>query len=156
MVGEIAEEPAAEGAHQEGRREDDGDVQLLDDRVVAGEEGGREIERERRVGVEIVPLDEIADRTDEDRLDPPPSIGEVDMVRGRMGCLLSHFRPFVAAGKAYIAFPSRNGNWRGPRTVPCDQVTVPAGSRRKSGIRFSHSSSATCISMRARLEPTQR
>src|SRR5262249_58124141 len=48
------------------------------------------------------------------------------------------------------------GSCRGPRTVPSDQVTLPSGSSRKSGIRFSHSSSATVISMRARLEPTQR
>jgi hypothetical protein len=38
------------------------------------------------------------------------------------------------------------GSWRGPRTVPSDQVTWPAGSSLKSGIRFSHSSIATVIS----------
>ena len=55
-----------------------------------------------------------------------------------------------------LALPNSTGNWRGPRTVPSDQVTLPAGSSLKSGIRFSHSSIATVISMRARLEPTQR
>ena len=55
-----------------------------------------------------------------------------------------------------FAFPNSIGSCRGPRTVPSDHVTRPAGSSLKSGMRFSHSSIATVISMRARLEPTQR
>jgi hypothetical protein len=68
----------------------------------------------------------------------------------------------IVAGEAgrgepcQFALPNSTGSWRGPRTVPSDQVTLPAGSRRKSGMRFSHSSIATIISIRARLEPTQR
>src|SRR4051795_3695649 len=126
MIGDIAEQPAAQRPHQEGRREDDGDIQLLDDRIVAGKEGGSEIERERGIGVEVVPLDEIADRADEDRLDPALGVGDVDVVGGRSGYLLSHVRPLRVFGEVYIAFPSKNGNWRGPLTVPWDQVTVPA------------------------------
>jgi hypothetical protein len=37
-------------------------------------------QRECRIGVEIVPLDQIADRADEDRLDPPPDVGDVQMI----------------------------------------------------------------------------
>ena len=54
--------------------------------------------------------------------------------------------------RAQFAFWNRTGSCRGPRTVPCDQVMVPAGSSEKSGIRFNHSSSATVISMWAKLE----
>jgi hypothetical protein len=90
MVGEVAEEPAAERTHQEGRREHHGGVQLLHDRVVAGEEGRGEVERECRIGVEVVPLDEIADGTDEDRLDPPFRVGDVEMLGGRLRRLLCH------------------------------------------------------------------
>jgi hypothetical protein len=49
---------------------------------------------------------------------------------------------------------SFNGTRRGPRTWPADQVTAPSSV--KSGIRLSHSSSATFSSMRARLDPMQR
>src|SRR5262249_53235755 len=48
--------------------------------------------------------------------------------------------------------PNSTGSWRGPRTWPDDQRTLPAGSSLKSGIRFSHSSSVTFISSRPRLE----
>ena len=67
MVGEVAEQPAADRPHDEAEREEDRGVELLDDRVAAGEERAGEIEREGRVGVEVVPLDEVADRADEDR-----------------------------------------------------------------------------------------
>src|SRR5712691_7991199 len=46
------------------------------------------------------------------------------------------------------------GSCRGPRTVPSDHATSPASVKR--GMRFSHSSTATVISRRARFEPTQR
>ena len=80
MVGEVAEQPAAERAHQEGRGEQHGGVELLHHGIAVREEGRREIQRERRIGVEIVPFDEIADRADEDRLDPPLDIGEVELI----------------------------------------------------------------------------
>ena len=51
---------------------------------------------------------------------------------------------------------SSSGNWRGPRTVLTDHVTTSSGSRRNSGKWASHSVSAILISIRARLEPTQR
>ena len=58
-------------------------VQLLDDRIAAGEERAGEIEREGGVGVEVVPLDEVADRADEDRLQPAPHVGDVESVLRR-------------------------------------------------------------------------
>ena len=80
VVGEMAEQPAADRAHDEAEREQDGGVQLLHDRIVAGEERAGEIEREGRVGVEVVPLDQIADRADEDRLDAAAHVGEIEML----------------------------------------------------------------------------
>src|SRR3954447_24775613 len=100
---------------------------------------------------------EVADRADEGRVDPRWALAISKCSEaGLAGCSVTSRLSASLFGEVYIAFPSKNGNWRGPLTVPCDQVTVPAGSRAKSGIRFSHSSNATCISMRARFEPTQR
>jgi hypothetical protein len=56
-------------------------IELLHDGVGVREEGRREIQREGGVGVEVVPFDEIAHRADEDRLDPPPGVVELDRVR---------------------------------------------------------------------------
>jgi hypothetical protein len=43
------------------------------------------------------------------------------------------------------------GSRRGPRTAPSDHVTLPAGPRQKFEIRFSNSSGATAISIRAKI-----
>lgn len=161
-VGDEAEQPAAERPHQEGGGEQHGGIELLHHRVAVGKERRREIQREGGVGVEIIPFDEIADRTDEDRLDPAFDVGEIEMIGHRLqGFRVSSVKPDLpAAGQAGCdlspPYPNSIGNCRGPRTVPSDQVTWPAGSSLKSGIRFSHSSIATVISIRARLEPTQR
>src|SRR4051794_7356949 len=80
MVGEIAEHPAAERPHDKTDRKQHRRVELLHHRIGVREEGGREIKREGRVGVEVVPLDQIADRADEDRLDAPPHVGKIEMV----------------------------------------------------------------------------
>src|SRR5438128_5989294 len=80
MVGEMAEQPSPDRTHDETDREQDSRVQLLDDRIVAGEERGREIERECRIGIKVVPLDQVPDRTDEDRLEATAYIGELKMV----------------------------------------------------------------------------
>jgi hypothetical protein len=61
MVGEMAEQPAAERAHQKSGREQQSRIELLHDRIVTGEKRIREVERERRVSVEVIPLDQIAD-----------------------------------------------------------------------------------------------
>ncbi len=57
----MPEQPSADRAHDEPEREEDRGVQLLDDRIVAGEERARKVEREGGVRVEVVPLDEVAD-----------------------------------------------------------------------------------------------
>lgn len=57
---------------------------------------------------------------------------------------------------AYRASSKIIGNVRGPRTVPSDHLTGFDISSLKSGMRFSHSSMATVISIRARFAPTQR
>ena len=48
------------------------------------------------------------------------------------------------------------GNFRGPRTWPPAQVISSPSASENSGMRVSHSWSATCSSMRARFEPAQR
>src|SRR3954470_7759559 len=84
MIGQITEYPAAERPHQETRREKKRRIKLLHHGIGRWEEGAGEIKRESRVGVEIIPFNEIADRTDKDRLDAPPHVGKVEMVgRGR-------------------------------------------------------------------------
>ena len=50
-----------------------------------GKERAGEVQRERRVGVEVVPLDQVADRADEDRLQPAPHVGEIELVVDRRG-----------------------------------------------------------------------
>jgi hypothetical protein len=79
-VREVAEQPAADGAHDEADGEQDSGVELLHDGVVAREERAREIQREGRVGIEIVPLDQVADRADEDGLHPALDVGDVQVV----------------------------------------------------------------------------
>jgi hypothetical protein len=85
VIGEVAEEPATDRPHQESCGEKHRGIELLHDRIVAGKERRGEIQRKRRVGVEIVPFDEIAHRADENRLQPPPHVGEVELVFLR-GC----------------------------------------------------------------------
>ncbi len=76
-VGEMAEQPAADGPHQEADGEDRGRLQELRGLALGGKEGAGEIERERRVGVEVEPFDEIAGGADEDRLQAARGVGEV-------------------------------------------------------------------------------
>ncbi|MHC2257627.1 hypothetical protein ACVILK_007319 [Bradyrhizobium embrapense] len=91
-VGNEAEQPAAERSHQEGGGEQHGGIELLHHRIAVREERRREIQCERRVGVEIVPFDEIADRTDEDRLDPPLDVMDVEMIARGLSGLFGHWQ----------------------------------------------------------------
>jgi hypothetical protein len=79
----MAEQPSPEWTHQEPGGEQDGGVQLLHNEILGGEEMRREIEREGGVGVKIVPFDEIADRTDEDRPEAPANVGAYEVLRCR-------------------------------------------------------------------------
>ena len=80
MIGEVAEQPAADRAHDEAEREEDGGVELLHDRIASRKEGAGEIQREGRVRVKVVPLHQIADRSDEDRLDAAPHIRHIEPI----------------------------------------------------------------------------
>src|SRR5262249_42024929 len=80
VIGEMAEQPAADWAHDEAQSEQNRRVQLLDDRIGTGEERAREVERKRRVGVEVVPLDEVADGSNEDGLEPTLTIGAIEVL----------------------------------------------------------------------------
>src|SRR5690349_1305330 len=80
----MSEQPAAEWAHQETGGEQHGGVELRDHRIAVREEQMREIKRERRVGIEVVPLDQIADGADENRLQAATYVGRIErLVRGR-------------------------------------------------------------------------
>jgi hypothetical protein len=58
----VTEPPATEGTDDEAEGKEDRGIQLLNDRIVTGKEGAGEEQREGGVGVEVVPLDEIANR----------------------------------------------------------------------------------------------
>ena len=77
VIAQVAEQPATNRAHEETDREEDGGVQLLDDGIAAGEERRGEVQRERGIGIEIVPFDQVADRSDEDRPHPAADIGQI-------------------------------------------------------------------------------
>ena len=83
MIGKVAEHPAANGSHDEPERKQQRGVQLLDDGIGAGEERAGEVKRKSRVRVEVVPLHEVADRTDEDGLDAAAYVRQVDVILAR-------------------------------------------------------------------------
>src|ERR1700722_5586271 len=92
MVGDIAEQPAAERAHEERCSKKHRGVELLHHRVAVREEGRGEIQRERRIGVKIVPLDEIADGADKDGLYPAFDVMNIETVVGAHAySLVCHF-----------------------------------------------------------------
>ena len=64
-VGVDAQDPAADRSYQEAQRIDAERVEKLDGRVGVGEEGFGEIQREEVVDVEVIPLDQVADRAAE-------------------------------------------------------------------------------------------
>ena len=74
----MTEQPSANRPDDEAECEQDRGVQLLDDRIAAGKERAREIKGKGGVGVEVVPLDEVADRADENRFQPPADIREIE------------------------------------------------------------------------------
>src|SRR5207249_7524171 len=80
MVGQVSEQPAADRTHDEADRKQNGRIQLLDDGIVARKERSREVERKCRVDIEVIPLDEIAHRADEDRLQTALDIGKPQTV----------------------------------------------------------------------------
>ena len=83
-----------------------------------------------------------------------PVTGFAADARGEFWSVLIGSRSDPVGCKLADGHLSFNGTRRGPRTWPADQVTAPSSV--KSGIRLSHSSSATFSSMRARLDPMQR
>ena len=70
MIGIDAEHPAADRADQEAHGIDAEGVQQLRGRVGIREERLGEIQREEIVDVEVIPLDQVADRSAENRKDP--------------------------------------------------------------------------------------
>jgi hypothetical protein len=68
-VGIDAHDPGADGAHEEADRENGRRIQELGGLIALGKEDGCEIEREGGIDVPIVPLDHVASRSAEDRLE---------------------------------------------------------------------------------------
>ena len=83
MVRQMSEQPAAERAHQEPGREQHGGIQLLRNFIAFGKERFGEVKRKRRISVEVVPFDEVADRADENGAQTPPHVGEIDVLVAR-------------------------------------------------------------------------
>ncbi len=83
LIGELPEQPAADRPHHESDRKQEGGIELLHHRIFVREERRGEIEGEGGIGEEVVPFDQITHRADEDRLDPPPHVDEIEPFAGR-------------------------------------------------------------------------
>ena len=81
LVREPAEEPAADRSHEEAGGEYAGGVQELGGLVALRKELGGEVERGERVDVEVVPLDEIAGGTGNDRAHAPQRVMAIVVYR---------------------------------------------------------------------------
>jgi len=93
-LSEVAEQPSADGTHDETERKQDSCIQLLHHRIVAWKERAGEIERKRRIGVKIVPFDKVAGRTDEDRLHPAAHVSELKLFAAPDGRWQGHCKLF--------------------------------------------------------------
>ena len=91
MIGKVAEQPATNRTNDEAESEQDRGVQLLNDRVGAWKERARKIQREGRVRIKVVPLDEIANRADENRSYPSADICEIERFVSRVN--LNRYSP---------------------------------------------------------------
>src|SRR5581483_4958965 len=88
MVGDIAKQPPAERADQKSRSEYHRGVELLHDGIGARKKGRCKIKRERSIGVEVIPLDEIADRAYENCFDPAFDVLNIEAVVSTQLCNL--------------------------------------------------------------------
>src|SRR2546421_11632735 len=95
-IGDETEQPAAQRPHQEGCRKQHGSVELLHHWIAVWEECRREVKRERRIGVEIIPFDEIADRADEDGIQTSLDVVTLEMHATRINGFIVHNRPRAA------------------------------------------------------------
>ncbi len=64
-----AEQEAAERAREKAERKDDGSKDLLTGRRLVSKEGRSKVKLESGEDVDVVPLDQVAGRSDQDRLD---------------------------------------------------------------------------------------
>src|SRR5437867_9378691 len=80
MIRQMSEQPAADRTHDEADRKQDRCVQLLYDGVVARKKRSGKVKRKCRVDVEVIPLDEIADGTNEDGFQPALYISKAQAV----------------------------------------------------------------------------
>src|SRR5579883_1943529 len=88
MVGDIAKQPPAERADQKSRSKHHRGVELLHDRIGARKKGRCKIKRERGIRVKVIPLDEIADRADENCFHPAFDVSNIKLAVGAQLCNL--------------------------------------------------------------------
>ena len=82
-IGNLSEDHRAQRSDDKAEREEYCRVQLLNDWIVTRKKEMREIKRKSGVRVEVVPLDEIADRTNENSLAAPTHIERCARCAGR-------------------------------------------------------------------------
>src|SRR6185369_10238229 len=80
MIGEVPEEPASDRPRNEANSEEHRGVQLLNDRIIPRKKRIGEVQSERRVDIEVIPLDQISDGVGEDSLHTPTDIGKIEAV----------------------------------------------------------------------------
>src|SRR5262245_66033052 len=91
MVGEMSEQPAPDRSHDKAYGKQDRGIELLYDGIFTRKERTREVEREGGVGVEIIPLHQVANRADENGLEPSAHVGSlVEMILAKGGRCRRH------------------------------------------------------------------
>jgi hypothetical protein len=91
VIGKMTEQPSANRPDDEAECEQNRGVQLLNDRIAAWKERACEIKGKGRVRIKVVPLDEIANRADENR--PYPSADICEIERFVSGVNLNRYGP---------------------------------------------------------------
>ena len=104
--------PGADWAHQEAYGEDRGRAQQLRGLVLLGEEDRREIDRQDRISVPVLPFDQIAGRSADDALDPAERpVG--DLLMHAAWRAPSRRRRFRRSNRGSARSPARRGRTAG-------------------------------------------
>src|SRR5262245_10614285 len=128
MVGKVPEQPAPDRSHNKAYGKQNRGVELLHDRIIAGKERAREVEREGGEGIEVIPFHQVAHRADEDGLEPPADISSlVEMILAKHARCRSHLctrlSPLPRCGKLTTpairrCFRGAEQRARGPKIAP--------------------------------------
>src|SRR5262245_29031406 len=80
MIGQVSKQPTADGPHDEAEGKQHRDIQLLYDWIITREKRAAEIECECGVSVKVIPLDQIAHRSDKDRFEAASHIDQLGLM----------------------------------------------------------------------------